>query len=141
MLVFGHDLDSMCLSNLNKLNYFFQKSAFSLFVYVNFPLKFHFLNAYSEKTKSVTPIFYNRFRCISLMTTTMEKLKQIWIYAIWYRPTLRDTGTLSNVSIECHSDNQNQPFSNKMAKDRALMKLKEALPSTSSQRIAIIQHY
>jgi hypothetical protein len=21
----------------------------------------------------------------------MEKLKQIWIYAIWYRPTLRDT--------------------------------------------------
>jgi len=30
---------------------------------------------------------------------------------------------------------------NKMAKCRALKKLKEALPSTSSQRIAIIQHY
>jgi hypothetical protein len=33
-------------------------------------------------------IFYNRFRCISLRTTTMQKFKQIWIYAIWYRPTL-----------------------------------------------------
>jgi hypothetical protein len=40
-----------------------QKSAFSLFVDVNFLPKLHFLNAYSEKTKSVTPIFYNRFRC------------------------------------------------------------------------------
>jgi hypothetical protein len=60
-----------------------------LFVYVNFPLQLHFLNAYCEKTKSVTPIFYNRFRCISLRTTTMQKFKQIWIYAIWYRPTLR----------------------------------------------------
>jgi hypothetical protein len=66
-----------------------QKSTFSLFVYVNFLQKLHFSNAYSEKTKSVTPIFYNRFRCISLRTTTMQKFKQIWIYAIWYRPTLR----------------------------------------------------
>ena len=40
-----------------------QKSVFSLFVDVNFLPKLHFLNAYSEKTKSVTPIFYNRFRC------------------------------------------------------------------------------
>ena len=38
------------------------------------PPKFHFLNAYSEKTKSVTPHFYNRFRYISVRTTTMQKM-------------------------------------------------------------------
>ena len=90
MLVFGHDLNIMCLSNLNKFKIKrLQKSVFSLFVYVNFPPKLHFLNAYSEKTKSVIPIFNIKFRCISLRTTTMQKFKQIWIYAIWYCPTLK----------------------------------------------------
>jgi hypothetical protein len=92
MLVFGHDLDIMCLSNLNKL----KKKDFKSrrFPYLSMLISRQnciFFSAYSEKTKSVTLIYYNRFRCISLRTTTMQKFKQIWIYAIWYRPTLIDS--------------------------------------------------
>jgi len=79
---------------------------------------------------------YNR----KVYTSPQRKVSKNAVYKRQQRQKARRSREKNRGNID--SDNNETPiFKNKMAKCRALKKLKDALPSTPRRKIAVLQHY